>query len=256
VKEVRTLCQRGYTEVVLTGINIGNYRDNGVGLIILLKQLEDIDFLKRVRLSSIEPTHLDDRFLEYLSCSRKFCTHLHIPLQSGDRTTLQRMGRRYSPEAYVSLLTRLKEILPEIAIGADVIVGFPGENEEQFENTVSLIRKHPISYLHVFRYSPREETAASRFPDRVREDLKKRRCERLMSLSAQKWFSYRNSFIGHEVEVLVEHRREVNSNRLMGLSSNYIKVLLDGEDDLMGKLVTVRLEKVMGKYCCGEIVDR
>jgi len=254
--EISTLCGRGYAEVVLTGINIGNYRDKGLDLIALLRQLEEVDLLKRVRVSSIEPTYVDQRFFEYLSHSRKFCAHLHIPLQSGDRATLKRMGRRYSPETYASLLTRLREISPEIAVGADVIVGFPGENEERFENTASLIRELPISYLHVFRYSPREGTAASRFRDTVPEDLKKRRCARLISLGAQKWFDYRKSFIGHEVEVLIEHRREVRSNKLMGLSANYIRVLLDGEDDLMGKFVTLKLKKVVGRYCHGEIVDR
>lgn len=254
-EEVSRLCARGYTEIVLTGINIGNYRNNGVDLIELLKKLEEIDFLKRLRLSSIEPTHIDERFLEYFSYTRKFCAHLHIPLQSGDETILRSMGRRYTPQAYSSVVERLKETVPEMAIGADVIVGFPGEDQNKFENTFSLIDKLPISYLHVFRYSPREETPASRFANKVPEDLKKIRCEQLISLSRRKWLAYRKSFVGNEIKILIEHRREPKSKKLIGLSSNYIKVLLDGGDHLMGKFVRVKLERVMDKYSYGKIEE-
>lgn len=254
LREVLELSRSGYAEVVLTGINIGNYRDNGTDLIALLRRLEEIDSLRRLRLSSIEPTHIDERFLDYLSYSRKFCAHLHIPLQSGDETILGRMGRRYSPQTYGSLVTQLKETMPAIAIGADVIVGFPGEDDEKYEKTSSLVDSLPLSYLHVFRYSAREETPASRFGDQVPEDLKKRRCAHLLSLSGQKWLDYRRQFIGRKIDVLIEHRREVKSNKLMGVSSNYIKVLLDGDDDLMGRLVDIRLERVSGKYCYGRIV--
>lgn len=254
LEEVSRLCRKGYKEIVLTGINIGNYSEDGVDLVGLMEELEKLNSLKRLRLSSIEPTHITDRFLKYLLHSKKFCAHLHIPLQSGDKTILRKMGRRYSPETYSSLVWQLKEAVPDIAIGADVIVGFPGEDERKFENTVRLVEELPISYLHVFRYSPREGTVASNFNDPVPEAIKKERCERLISLGRQKWLRYRKNLIDSEIEVLIEHRREVKSKKLMGLSSNYIKVLLDGKDWLMGKLARVRLERVEDRYSYGRIL--
>ena len=252
-EEVCILCRGGYREIVLTGINIGNYADDGVDLTGLLKNLEQIDSLKRLRLSSIEPTHVTDRFLDYMCHSSKLCSHLHIPLQSGDATILRRMGRRYTSGDYSSLIHQLKQRLPDVAIGADVMVGFPGETKSRFDNTVALIETLPLSYLHVFRYSPRDGTAASKLGDEVAEDEKKRRSAQLISLGRRKWKDYCEAFVGKEMEVLIEHRREPKSGRLVGLSSNYIRALMDGEDYLMGRFLTVRLQRSTGRYCEAEI---
>ncbi len=254
LEEVSELCAGGYLEIVLTGINIANYEDNGVDLVGLLGKFEEVRSVKRLRLSSIEPTYIGERFFEYLSRSKKLCAHLHIPLQSGDVTILRRMRRRYTAKDYSSLVWQLKKTMPQIALGADVIVGFPGEGEEEFQSTLSLVEKLPLSYLHVFRYSPREETPAIHFDHKVPEDLKKRRCAQLMSLGRHKWLEFRQGFIGAELEVLIEHRREVKSGKLVGMSSNYIKVLLDGDDHLMGKIATVELERNLDKYSYGRIV--
>jgi threonylcarbamoyladenosine tRNA methylthiotransferase MtaB len=256
LREVSSLCRNGYSEVVLTGINMGNYRDVDSDLVDLLDRLERIQPLGRLRLSSIEPTHINDRFLRYFADSEKLCAHLHIPLQSGDAAILRRMGRRYTPDDYSSVVKHLKEANRATAIGADVIVGFPGETEEEFETTCSLVHSLPLSYLHVFRYSPREETAAREFDGRVPEEVKKQRCELLMTLGRRKWLGYREQFLGKELEVLVEHRRDAGSGRLMGLSSNYIRVLFCGDDSLMGTCTRVLLEEICGKHCSGRIAER
>jgi threonylcarbamoyladenosine tRNA methylthiotransferase MtaB len=254
LEEVSTLCGNGYSEVVLTGINMGNYRDVDSDFVALLDRLERIQPLRRLRLSSIEPTHIDERFLQHFADSEKLCAHLHIPLQSGDEAILRRMGRRYTPDDYLSVVKRLKEANRITAVGADVIVGFPGETEREFENTRSLVQSLPISYLHVFRYSPREETAARAFDGKVPEEVKKERGERLMTLGHQKWLQYRKQFLSKELEVLVEHRRDVRSGKLMGLSSNYIRVLFCGDDSLMGTYARVLLQDLSGKHCNGGVV--
>lgn len=253
--EISRLCASGYSEIVLTGINIGNYSNDATDLVGLLERLEALSMLRRLRLSSIEPTHVDGRLIDYILSSRKFCRHLHIPLQSGDASVLKLMGRRYSPQDYSTTLRRLNQSVPEMAIGADVIVGFPGEDERSFDNTFALVADLPISYLHVFRYSEREETPSSRFGGKVSEEEKKKRCNRLIGLGRQKWYDYRSSFVGRKLEVLVEHRRDAHSGKLVGMASQYVRILLDGDDCLMGRYVPVAVESVGNKYSYGRILE-
>ncbi|MCK4591362.1 MAG: tRNA (N(6)-L-threonylcarbamoyladenosine(37)-C(2))-methylthiotransferase MtaB, partial [Candidatus Latescibacteria bacterium] len=173
LQQVDRLVNRGYKEIVLTGVCLGIYGwdlpsdDQRIDLRELVKRLEELKGLARYRLSSIEPSYISEELVDLLSSSPKLCHHLHIPLQSGDTQILERMGRSYSAEEYRDLLWMLKTQMPDLAIGADVIVGFPGETEDHFQNTYRLIQNLPLSYLHVFRFSPRKGTAAYQMEDRV-----------------------------------------------------------------------------------------
>ncbi len=255
--QVDGFIRAGYRELVLTGVNLGRYRDpqrSEVDLTYLLRWLEDRQDLGRVRLSSIEPTDFSDQLIRFLRCSKKVCRHLHIPMQSGDDQILQAMGRPYSSADYARLIDKLAGEIPEIAIGTDVIVGFPGESEEQFWTTHRLLRDLPICRFHVFNYSRREGTIAASMPDQVAAHVRRERSRLLRDLSSVKSKAFRRSFIGKQLTVLLEHRRERSTGLLTGLSDNYIRVLTEGSDQQMNRLVPLRIFEVDEERAWGQAV--
>jgi threonylcarbamoyladenosine tRNA methylthiotransferase MtaB len=236
----------GFHEVVLTGIHLGLYGRDLEPRSSLLELLERAASLKtpiRVRLSSIEPLELTDEIISQVAGSERFCPHFHIPLQSGDAHILRRMGRPYSPEAFRTLVLKIRRRMPEAAIGADLLLGFPGETEAAFENTLRLIASLPLTYLHVFPFSARPGTAAHDFPDKVPAEQIKERCRRMRQLGGRKRLEFHRGFIGRQVQVLAESRRDPRTGRLKGVSSNYLPVLFEGEDRLMNRMVDVRITK-------------
>ena len=259
LQQVDRLVNRGYKEIVLTGVCLGIYGwdlpsdDQRIDLRELVKRLEELKGLARYRLSSIEPSYISEELVDLLSSSPKFCHHLHIPLQSGDTQILERMGRSYSAEEYRDLLWMLKTQMPDLAIGADVIVGFPGETEDHFQNTYRLIQNLPLSYLHVFRFSPRKGTAAYQMEDRVDDYTKKLRSQRLRELDREKRRAFISSFLGRSLPVLFETSRDKQSGLLTGFTGNYIRVLAEGPDELMNRIVKVKLERIQGKKVSGKI---
>ena len=255
--QVDGFIRAGYRELVLTGVNLGRYRDpqhSEVDLTYLLKWLEDRQDLGRVRLSSIEPTDFSDQLIHFLRYSKKVCRHLHIPLQSGDDKILRTMGRPYSSADYARLIDKLAGEIPGIAIGTDVIVGFPGESEGQFWTTHRLLRDLPICRFHVFNYSRREGTIAASMPDQIAAHVRRERSRLLRDLSGEKFKAFRRSFIGKQLTVLLEHRRERNTGLLTGLSDNYIRVLAEGSDQQMNKLVPLRIFRVDEERAWGQAV--
>ncbi|MBM4348019.1 MAG: tRNA (N(6)-L-threonylcarbamoyladenosine(37)-C(2))-methylthiotransferase MtaB [Deltaproteobacteria bacterium] len=233
VEHLRILKERGFKEVVLTGIHTGSYGSDlqpPFSLEKLLQRIEMEDTPSRIRLSSIEPLDFSPGLISILSQSKKICSHLHIPIQSGDDDVLKRMNRNYDRFLLKGLIQELHRCISEISIGADVIVGFPGETKEQFENSYQLIESLPISYLHVFPFSKRKGTAAAQMNQQANAREIRQRAEVMRELGRQKRRSFYSRFLHQELNVLIEDRREKKSGRWRGLSRNYIPVLLsDGE---------------------------
>ncbi len=251
-KEVGQLVKTRYKEIILTGINIGRYgADIGHSLCELLRRLEQVDGLERLRLSSIEPQDVTDELIHLMSESSRLCHHLHIPLQSGDDKILCAMGRRYTSGDYRALVEKVVATIPDIGLGTDLIAGFPGEKDPQFDNTYLMIEELPLSYLHVFRYSPRRQTKAAQFPDRVDEEVKKERSQVLIDLGKEKSYQFRRRFLGETLHVLVESRRN-RQGLLRGLSGNYLKVLFEGPDSPYNQLVELEITRVTPSETYGE----
>ncbi len=226
IKEIKELVAHGYKEVVLTGIHTGHYGvDNEHSFAELLSEICKIEGLLRLRISSIEVTELKDDFLKVLKENPKIVNHLHIPLQAGCDATLKRMGRHYTLDFFQQKLDQLRQIRPEIAITTDVIVGFPGEREEDFEETLETVKKFGFMKVHVFPFSLRKNTAAEKLDGHITEHEKKERVRRLMYLSQTCERKYLETFVGKTVEVLVEYKKEGYS---YGHTSNYMKVALNG----------------------------
>ena len=253
--QARGLAAQGFKEIVLTGIHLGTYGENLLppsSLLILLKELERENLGLRLRLSSIEPREFNPPLTKYLASSRWVCPHLHIPLQSGDDRILRRMNRNYSSAFFAELVNRLAQTIPGTAIGADVIGGFPGEDDSAFLNTMTLIENLPLAYLHVFPFSKRKGTPAAAFPGQVPPQVIRARCHALRELGEKKRDSFSRSFLGQRLKVLVEGKRDRESGLLKGFSANYIPVLLPGGEELMNREVEaevteVRDGKVFGK---------
>ena len=243
---VRHAIDGGYKEITLTGINLGTW-----GMDFHLKEtfsslVEDIANLNgnfRVRLSSINPMEIDDHLIELISQHEKICPHLHIPLQSGDTEVLSKMKRNYNAKQYEHIVRRASEKISPLGLGADVIVGFPGESEISFEHTRKLIEELPFSYLHVFSYSPRSGTEAHNFKNNIKNITKKERNLILNDLVKEKARQFYKSFIGKKVTVLVEERKQADGV-LKGYSEHYIPVSIDTEGFLQNQLVSVLITEI------------
>ncbi len=225
IDEAKRLVDEGFREIVLTGINVGTYRyENGRIYLLhdLLSGLSDIDGLERIRVSSIEPNTITGELLYLVKERQNICPHLHVPLQSGSDTILSAMQRKYRYEEYLEVIQRITAILPDAAIGTDIIVGHPGENEAEFQETEKCVAELPFTYLHIFRYSPREGTVAARMTDQVPEPVKKERSAVLREIGIMKKQKYAQRFVGQNLPVLIENQQE--DGTYSGLTPNYLRV--------------------------------
>lgn len=258
LKQARQLVDAGYKEIVLTGIHTGGYGDDfeDYKLADLLWDLDKIEGLKRIRISSIEASQIDDRVIEVLNASEKMCRHLHIPLQAGDDAVLKRMRRKYTTEEYREKIMKLHEAMPDVAITTDVIVGFPGETEEQFERGYRFIEDLKMYQLHVFPYSKRTGTPAARMPDQVPEEVKHERVRKLIELSKRLTVEYAQRFVGEVVEVIPEQpfKEDPDSGLYMGYSDNYLQVVFPADPEWVGKVCRVKIDRVDPEYCYGTFV--
>ena len=232
IKEAKLLTEQGHKEIVLTGIHTGHYMSNNHDLTDLINELSKIDDLLRIRISSIEITELNDKFLEMLKINKRVCNHLHIPLQAGSDEILKRMNRKYDLAYYEEKINKIRSIRPDISITTDIIVGFPYETDELFSETLEFSKKMNFSKIHVFPYSIRVGTAAASMPNQVDEVTKKVRVKKLMALSEKQEKEYYEKFKGKELDILVE---ECDNNVSIGHTSNYLMVTLN-ENLLVGKI--------------------
>ncbi|BCB04879.1 tRNA (N(6)-L-threonylcarbamoyladenosine(37)-C(2))-methylthiotransferase MtaB [Bacillus sp. KH172YL63] len=244
IQQAQQLVDAGYKEIVLTGIHTGGYGEDmkNYNLAMLLKDLEQkVQGLKRIRISSIEASQLTDEVIEVIDQSEIVVRHLHIPLQSGSNTVLKRMRRKYTMEFFAERLEKLKKALPGLAVTSDVIVGFPGETEEEFMETYNFINEHKFSELHVFPYSKRTGTPAARMDDQIDEDIKNQRVHRLIELSNQLAKEYASQFEDEVLEVIPEEIYQ--DDHYVGYTDNYLKVVFPASEDMVGKLVKVKITK-------------
>ncbi len=241
LSEIGCLVKNGYKEVVLTGVHIGRYNKDGLNLVQLTERILNNTEVQRLRFTSIDPNEFSNDLIDFISKSKRIARHLHIPLQSGDDHILSLMKRDYTTDEYRKLLGKIKSAIPEAMIGADVIVGFPGETDKQFENTYQFILSSPLSYLHVFSYSDRKGTLAFQFPNKISPQIIHKRSEILHELGRKKWEEYLDRFLGKTLDVLIEQKRDKKTGKLSGLSGNYIRVLLDGEDSQKNKIIPVSI---------------
>ena len=240
IDETKRLSDQGYSELVLTGVNLGAYGNDlpeTQTLSELISLIAPIQGIARIRLSSVEPTEITGELIDEISSNNKVCRHLHIPLQSGSDEILQRMNRKYRAAEYYYLLNCLLERVPGIALTTDVIVGFPGETEAHFLHTLSLVERLGFSRLHVFKYSPRRGTPAAGFSGQVPANVKEERSRRLIALGEELAARYRASFIGRIVQVLFE--KETAPGQYSGLSEHYLRITVRARDDLRGQLKKV-----------------
>ena len=249
IAEVADRMREGYREVVLTGTEIGAYSDGGVNLSGLLEQLLDGTGVSRLRLSSLQLREITGELLRWWRDGR-LCRHFHLSLQSGSDSVLGRMKRRYSTGDYRRAVALIREALPGAAITTDIIVGFPGETEAEFEVTMAFCRELKFARIHVFSFSPRPGTAAAALDGRVAEDVKKERSRRLMALGEESAREFRRQFLGDTMPVLWEKR---GGGAWSGLTDNYIRVYLKSREDLTNQMRPVKLVKLWRDGVWGEL---
>lgn len=249
VDEIKNLVAMGHQEIVFTGIDTGSYGKNtNHDLVDLIKEISKIENLKRIRISSIEITSIDDRFIEELKTNPKVCGHLHVSLQSGSKRILKLMNRKYTKEEYLAKIQKLRKARPNINLTTDVIVGFPGETEEDFLECVDFCKKCEFSKIHVFPYSKREGTAAAKMDNQLDNSIKKERARRLIKIDEELQLNYNKKFLNEQVNVLIE---EVKDKKSIGHTENYLKVIINEpllENKCYDVLITdVKVESVTGK---------
>ena len=248
VERVEKLAETGVKEIVLTGVNLGDFgvqgpeRERREDFTQLVKALNDVAGIRRFRISSCEPNLLTDDILATVAASARFMPHFHIPLQSGSDKILGLMRRRYRRDLYASRVARIKELMPHACIGVDVIVGFPGETDADFLDTYNFLNELPISYLHVFPYSERPDTLAPTLPGRVQDRVRHERTTQLRSLSEKKKRFFYEQHLGLEADVLFED--DVTDGRMEGFTPNYIRVNAKYDPLLVGEMKTLRLTGV------------
>ncbi|MBI2460741.1 MAG: tRNA (N(6)-L-threonylcarbamoyladenosine(37)-C(2))-methylthiotransferase MtaB [Candidatus Rokubacteria bacterium] len=257
VDRLHEAVEAGYPEVVLTGVDMGHYGWDlapRTTLARLLGRLLEVPGLRRLRLSSVLPAYFTDELIEVIAGSERICRHLHIPLQSGADRVLRAMRRPYNARIYRGLVERLAAALPDLGLGADLITGFPGETQAEFEETVGFVEALQFTYLHVFSYSDRPGTEAVRLPGHVAPAEIKRRTTRLRALGRMKQLAFRRAHLGREVELLVLEQRDRATGLLTGLTGNYIEVAFPGPESLMRGFTTVRVTEVTPERTLGEVV--
>jgi threonylcarbamoyladenosine tRNA methylthiotransferase MtaB len=258
MKQARMLVEAGYKEIVLTGIHTAGYGEDldGYNFAALLRDLSTVEDLQRIRISSIEASQITDEVIDVMMSSDKFCRHLHVPLQAGDDTVLKRMRRKYTTEEYAERIARIRKRWPEVAITTDVIVGFPGETDEQFDAGYRFMKEIGFSEMHVFPYSKRTGTPAARMEDQVDEEVKNERVHRLIDLSEELQVGYAKHFVGEVLEVIPEREAKGSEGQgnLSGYSDNYLLISFPGGTELIGQVVRVRIVEAGVNECKAEFI--
>lgn len=249
--EARQLVNRGYKEIVLTGVNIGTYQYKDYRFLDVLQALDTIDGLERIRISSIEPTTVTREIIDFMAVSAKICAHLHIPLQSGDDGLLQSMRRKHTADDYCQIIEYAASTIKDIGIGTDIMVGYPGEGQEQFVRTKTLIADLPVTYFHVFSYSDRKGTGAYQMKPKVDARIKKERSRIMTEMGKRKKMAFYNQFLGQTMAVLFE---EKHNGKWEGFTANYMRVRVPSAMDLTNQLRRVHLQSLDGQKIIGVLI--
>ncbi len=258
LEQLDRLADQGFQEIVLTGVHLGGYGtdlDPRIDLSWLVAAIEERKPVPRVRLSSLDPHEFSPALIRLLAQAQTVCPHLHIPLQSGDDRILARMRRRYDQALAGDVLARLRDSLPQAALGTDLIVGFPGEGEQEFVRGYRFLEDSPFTYFHVFPYSARSGTTAAKFTNTVPKPTIARRARQVRKLGERKKAAFASRFIGHTLPVLFEHGRDKTTGLLKGYSRNYLRVLAAGGDEHMNREVLVHLSRVSAGSVRGKIAS-
>ncbi|MEP9410278.1 MAG: tRNA (N(6)-L-threonylcarbamoyladenosine(37)-C(2))-methylthiotransferase MtaB [Candidatus Brocadia sp.] len=256
LEEARRLIDNGYKEIILTGIHLGAYGKDTQGsyrLLDIIQMLSNLSGLERLRLSSIEVNEITHDLIDLVAYTKQISPHFHIPLQSGDDFILKRMNRKYTSSQYLEVLYSIRSKIDSPSFTTDVIVGFPGEQDEHFENTINLCKKAGFSRMHIFPFSAREGTPAAKMSDHCHPQAIKKRKALLDAVAKTLAFSYKKRFLNTYAEVLVETGRDPKTNKLCGYSERYIKVLFDGPDTIKNSIVSVRIEDITPSFATGTL---
>jgi len=243
VNETNEIASKGIKEIILTGVNIGDYgKSTNESFFDLIKSLENVNGIERIRISSIEPNLITDEIIEYVANSKKILNHFHIPLQSGCNKTLAKMQRRYNKELFESRIAKIKHLMPDAFIGVDVIVGFPGETEADFNETFTFLEKMDVSFYHVFSYSERANTKSATMVEKIPHNVITTRSKIVHELANKKHFAFYNQNIGKDANVLFESSRK--EGKMFGFTENYIKVETSYNKELIGQIKHVKLNSI------------
>ena len=251
LNEAEKLVEMGYKEIVLTGVNIGTYKQDGKNFLDVLMALDGMEGIRRIRISSIEPTTVSHQLIDYMAGSTKICRHLHIPLQSGDDRILESMRRKHDSKFFTEIIEYAVEKIPDVGIGSDIMVGYPGEDHQEFVNTKKLVADLPVSYFHVFTYSDRKGTSSYRMQDKVDHHTKKERNRIMIELGNRKKLAYLNRFIGKTMDVLFEEKHD---GHWEGFTDNYMRIKVKSDLDLKNQIMQVLLTESNGQKISGVLV--
>ncbi|HHV45680.1 MAG TPA: tRNA (N(6)-L-threonylcarbamoyladenosine(37)-C(2))-methylthiotransferase MtaB [Tissierellia bacterium] len=252
--EARRLADSGFKEIILTGIHVASYgKDLGsINLLDVISKVNEIEGIERIRLSSMEPTFIDEKFMKKAVELRKLCDHFHLSLQSGSNTVLKRMNRKYTKEQYKEIVELIRKYMPDAGITTDIIVGFPGETEEEFNETCDFVNEIGFSRIHVFKYSPRIGTPASKYDNQIHGSIKHERSEKLISLGNRLMDKFNSKFIGKIVKVLFEEEKD---GFFEGYTTNYMRVKSRAKENIQGNILPVRIIDKENDFLIGEIEE-
>lgn len=245
ISEMKKLSEHGFKEVILSGIHTASYGvdlEEKVSLVDILEEIENIPGIERVRIGSIDPTFFTEEVVERITLLKKLCPHFHLSLQSGCTETLKRMNRRYTAEEYEHIVNILRKRIPDVSITTDVIVGFPGETEEEFNETYTFLKRIKLSKMHIFKFSPRKGTKAAAMKDQIPGEIKEERSNKLLELNKINEKSFGEGFIGRNMPVLIEQKVSKEEGLYEGYTPNYIKIMVKcNRDNIIGSIVPVKI---------------
>lgn len=258
LEEIKKLSEHGFKEIILSGIHTASYGvdlDGNVTLITLLEEIEKMDGIERVRIGSIEPSFFIDEVIEKMKKMKKLCPQFHLSLQSGCDTTLKRMNRRYTAKEYEDAVNKIRENLKDASITTDVIVGFPGETDEEFNETYEYLNRLKLTKTHIFKFSPRKGTKAADMTNQIDGTVKDKRSKALIELNLKNEGEFSKSLVGRELDVLVEQEVSGKPSVFEGYTRNYVKVeVSNGNENMIGKIVLCKIEEANGDYVIGKII--
>ena len=256
LRDVEKVGTEGFKDVTLLGQNVNSYNYRGIDFAELLRKVNEIDTIRRIRFVTSHPKDLSDKVIAAMAESEKVCEHLHLAMQSGDDEILRRMNRGYTAEHFYSIVRKLRKAMPGIAITTDIIAGFPGETEEQFQRTYDLMEKIEFDYAFTFKYSPREGTKAATFPDQIPEEIRLRRLQKLIELQQKITLKKYREQIGKTKEIYVEKVSKKAKEELSGKSRDFKITVFKGDKSLIGKFVNVKITDAVGWTLKGEILEK